>query len=209
MNNENFEDTVFALDDFTESQLENLRGRLPQEYPFERHGNWYHFGKIIDNSMSSGWKLHIPGAHIAHSVYLYENLDLVVLKWRALAKVGGEEKAHKTVIPGYMIIPGHVDWGKSGATIYVPPSVFKHNHLQEFVDDILGATLDYHCEITPLCTKHLCGNLYYRYELDRPCDITVGVPHSQYREYYTVANPDTPYKPDDVIDPFLTLTLPG
>ncbi len=202
-----FEQNVIALDDFTDSQLKDLRGRLPPS----RIGNfcrfWCHFG-TTRNILFSGWNLHIPGENIAHSVYLYENLHLVLIKWRASAKVGGESTYPPPVITGYMIPPTNKDFGMSGANIYVPPSVFKDNHLQEFVDDILRATEDYHCEVKPLCTKHLYSHLYYRYELHTKCDITVGIPMGTYSTLSVKSQPGIPYKPDEVIDPFLELMLP-
>ncbi len=201
------EERVYALDDFTDSQLENLRRRLPHGNNFYRNGHWCRFGRVVSDPFLSGWKLHIPGENIAHSVYLYENLEWVLIKWRAIAKVGGE--LAYSDIKGYMIPPENPFWGKSGAAIYVPPGVFKDNHLQEFIDDILRATKDYHCEAKFLCAKHLCSHLYYRYEYPHQCDITVGIPKKLYKKLYINGDPGIPYKPSDVIDPFLTLVLPS
>ncbi|WP_330927165.1 hypothetical protein [Candidatus Sororendozoicomonas aggregata] len=199
---------VFAVEDFTDRQLENLRRRLPPLSPANRanpHFHWRTFGMTAGNFLYSGWKLHIPGEHIAHSVYLYENLEFVVIKWRALAKVGGE--LSDSGITGYAIPPNQEQFGKSGAAICVPPSVFSGGYLQSFVDDILTATNDYHCEVQPLCTKHLCGNLYYRYDLSRKFDIKTGIPWNLYEAFYIGKHPNGSYKPSDVNDPFLTLIL--
>ncbi len=200
------EERVFALDDFTDRQLENLRNRLPRNNS-STYRNFHYFGK--DKVNFSGWKLQIPGENIAHSVYLYENLELVAIKWRAFAKVGGELPSEHTILQGYMIPPGDASYGKSGATIYVPASVFKGDYLQAFVDDILTATTEYSCKVKPSCTRHLYSHLYYRYEFRNKCDITIGIPWLHYRLLYIGSHPGTPYKPDDVADPFLTLVLPS
>ncbi|WP_330927166.1 hypothetical protein [Candidatus Sororendozoicomonas aggregata] len=207
---------VFAVEDFTDRQLENLKSRLP---PRDRitpniYDHWRFFGMPRTKNFYSGWKLHIPGAHIAHSVYLYENLEFVAIKWGASAKVGGEpiEDSDDEIlcaeIKGYIVSPLSSQFGKTGATIYVPPRVFQGDYLQDFIDDILKATDDYDCEIKPSYAKYLCASLYYRYEFCEKLDITVGVPFGQYRAMYAYGHSAKSYKPSDVDDPFLTLALP-
>ena len=129
----------------------------------------------------------------------------MLIKWKANGKVYGESK--NPVKPGYGFHPDDSQWGKTGATIYVPPFVFQKGQLKAFIQDIIISLEGYHCNTTIPSEKRLAKHLFYRYELSIPCDVSIGVSDEVYSATYVSAETAKHYKPDEVNDPFFDLEV--
>ena len=150
---------------------------------------WLSFGP--NPVKMSGWKFHVYGEDLYDSAYLYERLKPVTEKWGAHAKVG----------VGVDFLPGTVQFGKKGATIYIPPEVIKNNEVQLLLSDIQSAIGGYKKAGTISGDKSITNNITYRYELNEPIPYGEGIPMDQYRKMYT-SNTGGDYKPSDVPDLF-------
>lgn len=150
---------------------------------------WLYFG--TNPNKYSGWKFHVYGEDLYDSAYLYDKLLPVTQKWGAYAKVG----------VGAEFLPGTVQWGKKGATIYIPPEVIKNGKQTELLSDIQSAIGGYNKKGTIQGDKSITDNITYRYELSGEIPYGEGINYNQYKEMYT-SNTGGSYKPNNVPDLF-------
>jgi hypothetical protein len=168
---------------------QQLIDRLPKRIG---PGGWRYFGAETSYPMS-GWKFHIFGVDLADSVFLYEKLEPIVSKYGAMGKVGGIDQ-----VGGYVMIGKQ--YGKQGATIYIPPSVINSNKHKDMLMEI-QSVLDGYTRGGNISGDNPINNtIHYRYEFDRPVP-KEGVSEEIYRQIYN-KNTGGPYKPDNVIDIF-------
>jgi hypothetical protein len=187
---------VYEYEDISEKEMGELTARLPQQ----GCGTWQFFGATPNKY--SGWKIHIPGKSIKDSVTLYEKLSPVVNKWQVPAKVGGVSNSS---IQGYWIDPDHIQYGKAGAVLYVPPKIFSDTLQVDLLRDVEEALSGYSAEGIKINGDRQFknySNISYRYELSKEIDINKGVDRSEYLQLYNKNQEGSDYKPSDVHDPF-------
>jgi hypothetical protein len=152
--------------------------------------SWRGFGAGPDKY--SGWKFHVYGEDLYDSAELFEKLSPLSKKWRFHAKVGLNTQ----------IQPNHVQWGKQGATIYIPPEVIKNGKTIDLLNDINTSLGGYKKSGKISGDKQINNRIHYRYDLNSPIeDYGEGVSLSHYKARYN-ANEGGSYKPDNVPDLF-------
>ena len=188
---------------FTQKMVDDFSAALPKD----RRGifHYFHHPSMANPAthMHSGWKFHIFGENIADSVELVNLLDPLTKKWRASAKVGGLN------IPGRRhgafgekaFSEDGVQFGKMGATFYIPVWVLREGKHHQLYNDILDALQGYVPAGPIKGDKHLHGAINYRYDLTGPIDIKKGVDLETNHAMYN-ANVGGPYKPGTVEDIF-------
>ena len=136
---------------------------------------------------------------------LLTRLKPLTRKWKAEAKVGG--KGFQGQFGEKFFKENNKQFGKMGATFYIPPYVFKQGKLQSLLGDIKAA-LDGYVPAGPIRgDKHLDGAINYRYELNGPIDIENGIIYGDistpgtYKYMYS-GNVGGAYKPTNVQDTF-------
>jgi hypothetical protein len=146
----------------------------------------------------SGWKFHVFGEDLVDSVFLKEKLWPVTQKWNAGAKVGGIKHTDGVTYPSMQ--PGGVQYGKQGATIYIPVDVINSGKQQEMLSDIQNAIAGYKKGGNISGDQAITPSIHYRYELLGPVP-KEGIDMKTYDVMYN-KNSGGPYKPDDVEDLF-------
>lgn len=157
----------------------------------------------------SGWKFHIYGEDMYDSAFLYDRLEPVMKKWGAQAKVGvlqDFQPLEYYTKKGYSYdeaLNMSKQFGKKGASIYIPAKVYRNNQQREFLSDIQSAIEGYEKKGGISGDKSISDNITYRYELDRPIDYGEGVKdRDTYHSMYAENRVGSKYKPDDVPDLF-------
>lgn len=148
---------------------------------------WKTFGK--EPTTMSGWKFHVFGEDVYDSAELYQALKPLASKWGFNAKVGVN------------VNMGGVQWGKGGATIYIPPDVIKNNQTNQLLQDIQSAISGYKKGGKIDGDKAITPAIHYRYELSTAIDPAKGLSVDEYRAAYN-PNSGGAYKPDNVPDLF-------
>lgn len=163
--------------------------------------NWVYVtpSNLVDELMMSGWKIHIFGNKTEDSVTIAERMQKVLNKYAMHMKVASSF-LYKIAIG----IPEDIQYGKA-ATMYLPPTIFENDKLQEFVDDIIEALGDYGMDGIIYGDKSLGHSIHYRYELKNLIKINEGVPHDIYSFLYR-AN-DGSYNIAGNSDPFEKLKI--
>ena len=152
----------------------------------------------ISPKIMSGWKFHVFGEDLVDSVFLKEKLWPVTQKWNAGAKVGGIKHTDGVTYPSMQ--PGGVQYGKQGATIYIPVDVINSGKQQEMLSDIQNAIAGYKKGGNISGDQAITPSIHYRYELLGPVP-KEGIDMKTYDVMYN-KNSGGPYKPDDVEDLF-------
>ncbi len=174
------------LDEYSIKELEEMHGFL----------GWKYFGYQLD--MMSGWKFHVFGEDLKDAIYLEKVLKPVVNKWGAEAKVGGI--SHTDGVTFDSMKPGGVQYGKQGATIYIPVDVINTGRQKEMLADIQNALTGYNKGGNISGDQAITPSIHYRYEYLGPVP-KEGLPRENARAMYN-ENDGGPYKPDDVEDLF-------
>lgn len=151
--------------------------------------SWRYFGSGPEKY--SGWKFHVYGEDLYDSAELFEKLLPLSKKWGFHAKVGVNTK----------IQPNDVQWGKQGASVFIPPEVIKNGKTIDLLNDINTALGDYKKSGKISGDKEINNRIHYRYEFNSPIDYGVGVTDSHYKALRK-DNKGGPYKPDNVPDLF-------
>lgn len=151
---------------------------------------WRQFGP--EPTRMSGWKFHVYGEDLYDSAYIFQQLEPVVNNWNATAKVGVNVNFQ----------PGSVQFGKKGATIYIPPNVIKNGQVEQMLGDIKSAMFGYKKKGTISGDKSLTDNITYRYELNDEIPAAEGINMDQYRQMYQANEEGATYKPENVTDLF-------
>lgn len=152
---------------------------------------------IYPNIMS-GWKFHVFGEDLVDSVFLKEKLWPVTKKWNAHAKVGGLKHTDGVSYPSMQ--QGGVQYGKQGATIYIPVDVINNGKQQEMLSDIQNAIAGYKKGGDISGDQAITPAIHYRYELLGPVP-KEGIDMKTYGVMYN-KNSGGSYKPYDVDDLF-------
>lgn len=176
--------------EMSQQEIESLLKRLEGAENIE---GWRYFGN--SNFLpASGWKYHVYAEDLYDSVFLYEKLKPVVDKWGARAKVGGDNiQVFNNV--------SSPQWGKQGATIYIPPDVIAKGKQAEFLSDIQTAISGYSKKGTIQGENMITDNIGYRYDFNNPIDSKIGSDYNSAGGYRkNVAG--MKYKPDNVEDLF-------
>jgi len=158
------------------------------------HQDFYYLDKTIDNL--SGWKLHIVGISIEDSVLIYNSIEDIIAKYKLCLKV-----ACKNGFESWISNINHKDYGKC-ATIYLPSSIFKNKLLFILLKEIENKLKDYNpSSINIIGDKPIDNKIFYRYELSKPVDPTIGVSKQEYEDLYEYNRGK--YNIKNNIDPFL------
>ena len=163
-----------------------------------KRGGFYYFGEEV-GGLQSGWKFHIFGETIEDSLQLYKLLNGVAKKWGATGKIGGAGKYNNGA---QMYVPSHGQWGKQGATLYIPPKVLKSGKQGEMLRDIQNKLANYNKSGKISGDKMLDDQVAYRYELGKSIDPTQGVDMKTYANLYSSNVSGGKYKIDDIQDIF-------
>jgi len=155
----------------------------------ELTSGWKYFGRRTGNT--SGWKFHVFGEDIYDSWDLYQRLLPFVEKWGALAKVGVLQNFEK----------GNIQYGKMGASIYIPVEVLNKNQQKAMLDDLQSTLSGYNKKGSISGDKSITDNITYRYELKGPVP-KEGIDFTSYKAMYKGNEAGATYKPDDVEDIF-------
>lgn len=186
------------LDIYTKEELEKIHNSF----------SWKSIGR--GSGVSSGWKFHVFGEDIKDAVYLTDVLTPVINKYGAHGKVGGTGQIALDEMK-----PGRNQYGKQGATIYIPVNVINSNLQKQMFEDIKTAISGYKKGGIISGDKALTPAIHYRYELLGPIDYKNGISTlspgidpitkeripSDYENMYS-KNEGGSYKPDDVPDIF-------
>jgi len=162
--------------------------------------DWRYFGKGITPPKMSGWKFHVFGNTLDDSLYLKNELEPLLQKWDAYGKVGG-----KGQVEGF--IHGHNQYGKQGATIYIPQSIIDSGQQKQFYDELVSTLSKYKNKGGTINgDKMLTPQIHYRYELT---DVIPPGGLRDYKHYNALynnasANANSVYKPNNVVDLFST-----
>jgi hypothetical protein len=79
---------------------------------------------------------------------------------------------------------GNKDYGKC-ATIYLPASVFVNYNLELLLNDIDNALSNYKKVGDKIFgDKKINSKIFYRYELSKPIDPTIGIDDDEYQKLY-------------------------
>lgn len=193
---------VHLMKNYPQKSIDNIN---PQSYldnlsydqlssKLDNSNSWFSNG-IYPESIS-GWKFHIFGEDLKDSVFLKEKLWPVAQKWGAEAKVGG---LYQTSAETFK--KGQKQYGKQGATIYIPPSVINSGRQKEMLSDIQNAINGYKKEGSISGDQMITPNIGYRYELLGPIS-KEGIDRKSYKAMYNSNEDATSYKPNDVEDLF-------
>jgi hypothetical protein len=172
------------LDNLSKEELEGKLGSY----------SWKNIG--YNQDLMSGWKFHVFGEDVKDAVFLQDVLKPVIDKYRCSAKIGGIGQ-----ISSDSFKPGQVQYGKQGATIYIPPDVINSGRQQEMLSDIKNALSGYKKGGTISGDQALTPSIHYRYELLGPAP-KEGIDLSTYRNMYSPNQDGGVYKPNDVEDLF-------
>jgi hypothetical protein len=159
---------------------------------------WRYFGKNLTAPKMSGWKFHIFGNTLDDSLYLKNELEPLLQKWGAYGKVGGVRHVER-------FIPGHLQHGKQGATIYIPQSIIDSGQQKQFYNELVSTLSNYKNKGGTINgDKMLTPQIHYRYELTDVIPPGGLRDHNHYRSLYNNAsiNPNSVYKPNHVVDLF-------
>jgi len=173
------------LNKYSQEELERIHGFY----------DWKPFGKTLN--MMSGWKFHVFGEDLKDAIYLESVLKPIVDRWGAEAKVGGIN--HTSGMYDSMK-PGGIQYGKQGATIYIPVDVINSGRQKEMLADIQNALTGYNKGGNISGDQAITPSIHYRYEYVGPVP-KEGLPRENVRAMYN-KNDGGPYKPDDVEDLF-------
>jgi hypothetical protein len=189
-----------------------LKNLSQEELAAKLDYNPYWVSNRIAPEFSSGWKFHVFGAELIDSVFLKEKLWPVGQKWNSEIKVGGTVHNDGVTFPSMQ--PGGNQYGKQGATIYIPVDVVNSGRAGEMLRDIETAIAGYKKGGSISGDKELTPAIHYRYELMGPIPkegvstkspgidpITKKPIQSDYAKKYST-NKGSSYKPDDVPDLF-------
>jgi hypothetical protein len=172
------------LDNLSKEELEGKLGSY----------SWKNIG--YNQDLMSGWKFHVFGEDVKDAVFLQDVLKPVIDKYRCSAKIGGTGQISSDAFK-----PGQVQYGKQGATIYIPPDVINSGRQQEMLSDIKNALSGYKKGGTISGDQALTPSIHYRYELLGPAP-KEGIDLSTYRNMYSPNQDGGVYKPNDVEDLF-------
>jgi hypothetical protein len=175
------------LDNLSKEELETKLGSY----------SWKNIG--YTQELMSGWKFHIFGEDIKDAIYLQDALKPVIDKYKSSAKVGGTYQNSAEAFK-----PGQPQYGKQGATIYIPPEVINSGRQQEMLSDIQSAISGYKKGGVISGDQAITPSIHYRYELMGPIPKN-GIDNTTYSKMYS-ANQGGSYKPSDVNDIFTTKT---
>ena len=172
------------LDNLSKEELEGKLGSY----------SWKNIG--YNQDLMSGWKFHVFGEDVKDAVFLQDVLKPIIDKYRCSAKIGGTGQISSDAFK-----PGQVQYGKQGATIYIPPDVINSGRQQEMLSDIKNALLGYKKGGTISGDQAITPSIHYRYELlgSIPKE---GIDLSTYRNMYSPNQDGGVYKPNDVEDLF-------
>lgn len=168
-------------------EYDNLMNSFQGSIPIN---GWRYFGK--DPGVYSGWKYHVYGEDLRDASFIYQRLKPIIDKWGAYAKVAAETEFE----------PWSIQWGKKGASIYIPPKLIENGQYENFLYDINGALNDYTKEGGIYGDKSLNTFITYRYELKAPIDSKKGVDYTTYKNLYQRNTENATYKPSNVVDLF-------
>ena len=172
------------LDNLSKEELEEKLGSY----------SWKNIG--YNQDLMSGWKFHVFGEDVKDAVFLQDVLKPIIDKYRCSAKIGGINQISSDAFK-----PGQVQYGKQGATIYIPPDVINSGRQQEMLSDIKNALSGYKKGGTISGDQSLTPSIHYRYELLGPTP-KEGIDLSTYRNMYSPNQDGGLYKPNDVEDLF-------
>jgi ribosome-binding protein aMBF1 (putative translation factor) len=175
-----------------------LKNLSQEELAAKLDYNPYWVSNEIFPEFTSGWKFHVFGAELIDSVFLKEKLWPVGQKWNSEIKVGGTVHNDGVTFPSMQ--PGGKQYGKQGATIYIPVDVVNSGRAGEMLRDIETAIAGYKKGGSISGDKELTPAIHYRYEYVGPVP-KEGLPRKNARAMYN-KNDGGPYKPDDVPDLF-------
>jgi len=185
----NIKKTFKSVNEMSKNELEKLLNKLPNDRNVD---GWRYFGR--KTTSMSGWKFHVYGEDLYDSVFLYEKLLSVANKWGADAKVSGENIQVFTNLKS-------PQWGKQGASIYIPPEVISKGQVNDMLLDIQSAITQYSKKGNISGDQMITNNIGYRYDFNQPINYKKGVDTYSEGGGYR-ANEGGDYKPSGVIDLF-------
>lgn len=147
----------------------------------KKEWGWFYInGGGLSRSNISGWKLHIFGDTLEDSVLVGNAIEPVLKQYDVTAKI-----ATKIILMAGIGVESDPQYGKV-ATLYLPAKLFKEGKSADFVKDIQAALISASYTKTGNISgdAHLEGSVYYRYELDKMVDPTIGAHFEEYHRHY-------------------------